>query len=182
MRPDGSSQQPPADVDTLIVGRVIATHGVRGELRVEPLTDNPARFSSLAYVLVGGREHVVESVRSHSAGLLLKLRGLDDPGSAGRLKGEYLSVRAADAAPLPEGAYYHYQLLGLQVHTTAGDPLGELVDVLPLSANDIYVVRGERGEVLLPAIKDVVKEIDLSAGRLVVEPVPGLLPWEEQGT
>jgi 16S rRNA processing protein RimM len=87
-----------------------------------------------------------------------------------------LQVRLEDAAPLPEGVYYHWQILGLQVVTEQGESLGELVEILETGANDVYVVRDAEGrERLLPAIRSVVAQVDEQAGRLVVRPLPGLL-------
>jgi 16S rRNA processing protein RimM len=148
-------------------------------MRVEPLTDDPERFGRLKTVLVAGQERTIEEFRQRPRDVLLRLDGISTPEQVQALRGEYIRIRAEDAAPLPEGAYYHYQLTGLQVATTAGEPLGELVDVLPLESNDVYVVRGSRGEVLVPALRSVIREVDLEARRMTIEPMPGLLPWEE---
>lgn len=162
----------------LSVGRVVTAHGVRGEMRIEPLTDNPARFGTLKTVLLRGEERAVLSSRPHGAMVLLKLEGIDTPEHVRLFRGEHLQIRTENAAPLPEGVYYHYQLVGLRVVTTDGQDLGEIVEILALESNDVYVVTGERGEVLIPALKDVVTEINLEQSQLMVEPVPGLLPWE----
>ena len=168
--------------ETLIIGRVIAPHGVRGEMKIEPLTHDARRFASLQQVTIDGREHRVESFRDlpPSGVVLLRLSGITTPEEVRSLRGRYLRIPFEQAAPLPEGEYYHHQLEGLRVETTGAQPLGEIVEVLPLEANDVYVVRGERGEVLIPATREVVREIDLPAGRVIVEPVPGLLPWEDE--
>ncbi len=165
--------------DTLIVGRILSTHGLRGEIKVQPLTDDPERISSLDYVLVAEHEYGIESVRQGPNHLLVRLSGVSSVDEASELRGEYMRVRAEDAAPLPEGAYYHFQILGLRVETTRGEEIGSVDEVMPLEANDVYVVRGGPQEVLVPAIRDVVKDIDLEAGRMVIEPIPGLLPWEQ---
>lgn len=167
--------------ETVIIGRVLAAHGVRGEMRVEPLTDDPDRFDSLSSVFIRGHGYKVTSARAHPRGVLLRLEGVTIPEDVESMRGEYIHIPAEEAAPLPEGAYYHYQLLGMRVETAQGEVLGELVAIMPLQSNDVYVVRGERGEVLLPAITDVVKEIDTEASKMVIEPVPGLLPWETEG-
>lgn len=171
-------QQP----EKLKVGRVLSAHGVHGEMRVEPLTDDPKRFSTLPQVFIKGQSYDVAGARMHSGRVLLRLSGISTPEDVQPLRGEYILISAEDATPLPDDAYYHYQLIGLSVETLSGERLGALVEVIPLEANDIYVVRGERGEVLVPAIKDVVKEIDLEVSRMLVEPVPGLLPWEDAGS
>lgn len=167
-----------AQPEMLIVGRVLGPHGVRGEMRIDPLTDDPARFKSLRGASIGGRWYEVAACRLSAGRVLLKLEGVAEPDAIRALSGEYLRIPAEAAVPLPEGSYYYFQLVGLRAETTCGESLGTLVEVLPLAANDVYVVRGDRGEVLLPATREVIKEIDLSSSRLLVEPVPGLLPWE----
>ena len=173
MRPDPAAVP---EVETLIVGRVLGSHGVRGFVRVEPLTDDPERFASLKQVIIEGREYRVSSARVSPGRILVKLEGIDTPEAARLLRNEYLRVPFEAAAPLPEGAYYHFQLVGLHVETTSGEPLGVLAEVLALPANDVYVVRGDRGELLIPAVRDIVTQIDLEARRMVVDPLPGLLP------
>jgi 16S rRNA processing protein RimM len=162
----------------LAVGRVIKPHGVHGEVRVEPLTDDPARFKRLTHVYVGERQPrrvAVESVRFHQGWVLLRLGGHATRTEAELLRGELLQVTAAEAAPLEEGEYYLFQLEGLDVYTEAGDHLGRLTGVLETGANNVFVVQGARGELLLPDIPDVIQEIDIEGGRLVIRPLPGLL-------
>jgi 16S rRNA processing protein RimM len=166
---------------TLIVGRVLGPHGVRGEMRVEPLTDDPERIGRLRTVLVGEDEYQVAGARTMMPNVLLRLEGIATRDQAVLLRGQYLRIPASEAAPLPEGSYYHFQLLGLQVATTSGESLGTVREVLPLASNDVYVVRGDRGEILVPAVRDVIEEIDMDAARIVVRPVPGLLPEEDGG-
>lgn len=173
MRPEPSAAP---EVETLIVGRVLGSHGVRGFVRIEPLTDDPGRFASLEQVIVEGRPYAVSAARVNPGRILLKLEGVDTPEAARALRNEYLHVPFDAAAPLPEGAYYHFQLVGLRVETKGGEPLGTLAEVLALPANDVYVVRGDRGELLIPAVRDIVTEIDLDARRMVIDPLPGLLP------
>ncbi|MDQ3856117.1 MAG: ribosome maturation factor RimM [Chloroflexota bacterium] len=169
-----------ADPNTVIIGRVLKPHGLRGELRVEPLTDHPQRYRRLREVSIREQEYRVLASRVHQGQVLLKLETVETVKAAEDLRGEYLRVPLESVAELPEGSYYHFQLIGLQVETTAGEPLGRVTDVLPREANDVYVVSGERGEVLVPGISDVVKSIDVDGGRMLVESVPGLLPWEPE--
>ncbi len=165
----------------LAIGRVLRPHGIRGELRVEILTDFPERVGELRYVYVGARHrrYRLQSVRPHRGALLIKLEGCDDRNAAELLRGALIQVALEDAVPLEEGEYYHFQLLGVQVETEAGEPLGEVSEVLSTpGANDVYVVHGPRGEVLLPAIQDVVLELDVEAKRMVVHLMPGLVDAE----
>jgi 16S rRNA processing protein RimM len=160
----------------LAVGRVLRPHGVRGELRVEILTGYPERLPLHAVLYVGeeGRPYPVERLRLQRDAALIKLAGCDDRNQAEALRGQLLQIPLEQAVPLEEGEYYHFQLIGVEVFTGAGECLGRVVEVLDTGANDVYVVRGGRGEVLLPAIEDVVRELDLDARRMVVTPLPGL--------
>ncbi len=162
----------------LAVGRVLRPHGIRGELRVEILTDYPERVSQLPrlYVGEGHRPYAVDGVRFHKGAMLLKLAGCDDRNAAEALRGEMLYVALEDAVPLEEGEYYLFQLEGVEVFTEEGERLGEIVEVLATpGANDVYVVHGLRGELLIPAIREVVRSWDLEAGRMVIRPLPGLI-------
>ncbi len=162
----------------LAVGRVLRPHGIRGELRVEILTDYPERVSQLPclYVGEGRRPYPVAGVRFHKGAMLLSLEGCDDRNAAEALRGEYLYVALEDAVPLEEGEYYLHQLEGMEVFTEDGEALGTIVEVLSIpGANDVYVVHGLRGEVLIPAIREVVKTLDIESSRMVIRPLPGLL-------
>lgn len=163
----------------LVIGRVLKPHGVRGEVRVAPLTDFPQRFTWLETVFLGEVDPypvVVEAVRFHGELILLKLAGYDDRESAGRLRGVWLQVPENEAIPLEEGEYFLYQLEGLIVFTDAGDRLGELVRVMETGANNVFVVKSDSGELLLPDTAEVVQEIDFENGRMTVHLLPGLLP------
>jgi len=160
--------------EMVVVGRILGVWGARGELRVEPLTDVPDRFAPGVRVLVGGVLHTVESARPHKRMLLVKLSGIASREGAGSLREQLLEAPASESPPLPDGSYYHYQVLGLDVVTTTGEPLGRITDILPTGSNDVYVVQSEAGELLVPAIDDVVKEIDVEGNRMVVELLPGM--------
>lgn len=169
---------PPADETRfLAIGEVAAPRGVRGELRVRILTDFPERFKRLhtAYV---GEEHTpfeVERTRRFQDAVLVKLRGIDTPEAARALVKTLIYVPEAEAVPLQEDQYYWYQIIGLEVWTVEGRRLGEVTDILATGSNDVYIVRGEGGEVLVPAIEDVVTSIDLAARRIIVQPLEGML-------
>ncbi|WP_374687386.1 ribosome maturation factor RimM [Promineifilum sp.] len=162
----------------LAVGRVLKPHGVRGEVRVEPLTDDPARFKQLTHIYVGERNPrrvAIEGVRFHQSWVLLRLDGYPTRTEAELLRNELLQVTEAEAVPLEEGEYYLYQLEGLAVYTEAGVHLGRLTDVLETGANNVFIVQGPKGELLIPDIPDVVQDVDIAGGRLVIRPLPGLL-------
>ena len=170
----------------LLVGRVARPHGVRGELRVRIITDYPERLSHHAYLYLApsaspetANPYPVEKLRIHGNVLLLKLGGCDDRNSADQLRGMLVQIPIDDAVPLEDGEFYLYQVIDVQVETDGGEVLGRVVDVIETGANDVYVVRGPRGEVLLPAIEDVIVELDLESNRMVVHLIPGLLAGDD---
>jgi 16S rRNA processing protein RimM len=161
---------------------VLKPHGVRGEVRVEIVTGYPERLEQHAAFYLAHpnspeavRRYPVEWLRLHQDVALLKLVGCDTRNAAEDLRGMLVQIPIEDAVPLEEGEYYLYQVVGVQVETEDGEQLGHVVEVLDTGANDVYIVQGPRGQVLLPAIKDVVLELDLDMRRLVVRLMPGLL-------
>jgi 16S rRNA processing protein RimM len=109
--------------------------------------------------------------------VLLKLEDVADRDAADTYRNKEVLIRPEDAVALPKGQFYWHQVIGLQVEdATSHEILGSVTDIIETGANDVYVVKSERGEVLVPAIKDVVKQIDPGAGRMLVEPLPGMLP------
>ena len=160
----------------MVVGRIIRGHGLDGALRIRPLSDNPARFQAGNLLTVAGRALAVVSCQHLPDGhSLLRLEGLNDPYAARRLSGEWLIAPVDPAPELPPGEYYHYQLVGLSVVTDQGEYLGAIREVLATGSNDVYVVISDDGtEILLPAIEQVVKEIDLASGAMLVHLIDGL--------
>lgn len=159
----------------MVVGRIKGVHGVRGELTVESLTDVAERFSPGSVLYVEGKAVTVEASRRAKKGLLVKLGGVQDRNAAEALRGKLLTVPSSEVRPLPEGSYYHFQVLDMDVWTHDGGYLGRLEEVLTTPGNDVYVVRGPGGqEALIPALGDVVLEVDLDGGRMVVR-VPEIL-------
>ena len=162
----------------LAIGRVLRPHGIRGEIRVELLTDFPDRFRGLKTVYLGSQHlrQEIDSSRQHKNVVLLKLVGYDNRDAVEPLRGELVFVAIDDAIPLDPDEFYYYQVVGLEVQTDSGDVLGEIVDVLkPPGANEVFVVQGVRGEILIPVIEDVIGNLDLEAGVVIIHPIPGLL-------
>ncbi|MBI4317234.1 MAG: 16S rRNA processing protein RimM [Chloroflexi bacterium] len=165
------------DTTHLAIGRILGARGLSGELKVHVLTDFPQRFSHLKTVLVGDElePYVVERARLHRGIVIVKLKDCNTANEAARLRGKMLSVPLEEAVPLPPGQYYWYQIIGLEVWTAQGQFVGVVADILPTGSADVYVVQAEDREVLIPAIEDVIKAIDLDGRRIVIEPMPGLL-------
>ena len=153
----------------LRVGQVTGAFGVEGAVKVLPLTDFADRFESGSEVLLSGSPRRVQWARRRPDQLVVKLEGLDDRDAAEHERGRYLEIPAAAARELPQGSFYHHQLVGLEVRTASGRPLGRIEAVLERPANDVWVARsGEGPEHLVPATKDAVVAVDLDRGSVVV--------------
>lgn len=161
----------------LAVGRIRRPHGVRGEVLMEIYTDFPERLQPQIVVYTGQRhkELTIVSIRGHNDGLLLGFKGITSPEEAGFLRNQIVYIDAKDRPDLPKGEYYHDHLIGMQVVNEQGDILGTLTEILQTGANDVYVVKGSKGrELLLPAIPEVILEVDLSNKTMRIHLLPGL--------
>jgi len=149
-------------------------------MKVELLTDFPERFNNMQMIQVERHQELVsfpvESSSMHGAMLLLKLKGIETKEEAQTYRGAFLCVNEDELYPLPEGSYYQFQLIGLNVVDEAKGLLGKLTDILETGANDVYVVKSpEFGEILLPAIKQVILGVDLEHGMMRVHLLEGLV-------
>jgi len=163
------------------VGRILGPWSLRGDLKVEPLTDFPERFALGCSLYVEGVAYAIERCRWYKGKVYIKLSGIDSATAAEALRQRFLEVPEEELKPLSEGEYYQFQILGLEVRTTEGQPLGKVTQILSTGSNDVFVVRGEGGELLIPALDDVVKAIDLDGRWIEVELVEGLLPPAKKG-
>ncbi len=163
-------------VQLLAVGTVVRPHGLRGELLINSLTDFPEHLASVDVVYLGdaAEPHPLARVRSQRGKFIIQLGDCPDRDAAERYRGQVVQIKAEAAAPLPPGMYYHHQVIGLAAFTEDGEHLGELIEVLETGANDVYVIRGEQGELLLPVIPSVIRRIDIDARRLTVHLLDGL--------
>lgn len=162
--------------ERVAVGRINAPWGVRGHVKVTPLTNNPERLAEGERVYVAGEPREIRDVRRPRGYPVIRFEGIDTPEAADRLRGALLEIDEADLPPLPEDEYYVHDLVGLAVVTTRGEQVGTLEDVLETGSNDVYVVkRPGRKDALIPAIQGVLIEVDLDAGVVTIEAVPGLL-------
>ena len=160
-----------SDKTLIAIGKIVAPHGVRGDVRVIPLTDFPDRFQALKKVLLqGGKELAVEAVRYHKQFVILKFRGLDSRDAVEPMKGKLLEVTRDNLVPLPEGHFYVFDIVGLKVYDEAENYIGTVTDILHTGSNDVYVAEKEGEQpVLIPALKDVVKTIDVVGGKMTVK-------------
>ncbi len=156
------------------VGYVRAPRGVRGEFKVEPLSDIPERFLPTATLWAGGVQHTVRASRQSCDTLLLQLDGVDTREQAESLRGLLFEVPETESPALAEGTYFHHQIVGLEVRASDGESLGRVASILETGANDVYVVRSEAGELLIPAIDSVIRTVDLARGVIIVSQLDGM--------
>ena len=159
-------------------GKIVSTHGVRGEVRVQPWCDTPDFLEQFDTLWTGrGRAPVhVQRARAHGNIVILKLSGIDSMDDAEKLRGADLYVERADAVPLSEGEYYIGDIIGMKAVAEDGTELGIIRDVIDTAANDVYAVRREgRKDLLIPAIKQCIKAVDLERNMMTVHLIDGLL-------
>lgn len=165
--------------DKFRVGVISNTHGIRGEVKVYPTTEDPARFRDLKTVLLdtGGEylELEIATVKFFKNLVILKFKGIDNINDVEQYKGMDLYVSREDAIPLEEGEYYLADIIGARLITDEGEDFGELTDILETGANLVYVVEHEGKEVLLPVIPDCVKHVDVEKQEITVHIMKGLL-------
>jgi len=173
----------------LAIGQIVGPHGIKGEVKVVPLTDFPERFRNGARVFLGAQTGKTDAVpaeiaasRPHQDRWLILFAHIKDRNAAEALRDLYVLIPEEDAMPLGEHENYAHDLIGLAVCTVDGQPLGQITEILFTAANDVYVVRNAGGEVLIPATREVVLSVDLAEGIMTVSPPAGLIaPAGETG-
>jgi 16S rRNA processing protein RimM len=161
------------------IGKIVAPFGIRGELKVFSLSDVPNRFALLKGVYLGPDYiyHTIQGVRPYKGEMvLLKFSDINDAATAETLRSQDLFIPLDQLAQLPPDSYYQHDILGLQVATLSGRVVGVIVDIIVTGSNDVYVVETpEKKQFLIPAIKDVIKQIDLIRHMMYIDPLEGLL-------
>ncbi len=158
------------------MGRIRSAWGIRGDVGVEVLSDSPSRFAKGSVLLLRGKPTLVERSRKGKRGLLVKLDAADNRTQAEALRGEDLTVLPEQVEPLPEGMYYHFQILDLPVVTQDGEPLGAISEIIVTGSNDVYVVHEEgRRDILVPALPNVILAVDLEMREMTVSLPDGLV-------
>lgn len=168
-------------MDNLLeIGQIVNSYGIKGFLKVVPFTDNVKRFDDLKTIYIEKNKKLsemeIEEVKYHKNLVLLKLKGIDDINDTLEFKNCYIKIDRKDAVELPEDTYFIVDLIDMDVTTDEGENLGKIVDVFPTGSNDVYVVKDELGkQVLLPAIGDVIKSVDVKNKKMVVHLIEGLI-------
>jgi 16S rRNA processing protein RimM len=164
----------------ITIGKAVKPFGVKGEMKIEPMTDFPERFRELGRVYLvspAGHELVctVKSVRYAGQTPILLFNGYDAPEKAKALNGWFVKVPAEETVPLPEGQYYWYELIGMTVFSEDGEKLGVISDIFETGSNDVYVMKRGKQEVYLPATKEVIKQVDRKKKLMTIHLMDGLL-------
>lgn len=164
----------------LEVGQIVNTFGIKGQVKVVPFTDDIRRFDELKQIYIQKKNNLesfeIEEVKYHKNMVLLKLKGIDTVEEAEKLRNCYIKIDRKNAKKLPEGTYFIADLIGLEVYTDEDKLLGKVDDIYNTGSSDIYVVKDEKGkQILLPAIKDVIKKVDLENQKIIVHIIDGLI-------
>lgn len=175
------------DGDLVAIGRVVGAHGLRGQIKILPLTSNRDRFEEIRSVNLELQDRMirsydVEKVRIQGDLCVVKLTGVDDRSSAETLRGAWVSVTRAEIPPLGEGSFYVFDLEGLEVFRSDGVRIGTVVRVEEFPANDVLVVESETEEIWIPALKDIIREVNIGERRMMVALPEGLPTYPKHGS
>lgn len=163
----------------LEIGQIVNTFGIKGMVKIRPFTDDIRRFDRLKKVYIkknNVEEYEIEEVKYHKDMVLIKFKGIENLEQANLLRNYYLLVNRDEEEPLEEGRYYIVDMLGIEVYTDEGKKLGILDDIFNTGSNDVYVIKDELGkQILLPAIKEVIKQVNIENKNMIVHLIPGLV-------
>lgn len=162
------------------IGKAIKTFGVKGEVKIEPMTDFPERFKNLHRVYLvspAGKEIAceVQSARNAGGSIFLLFAGYDSPEKAKALNGWFIKIPETEAVTLPEGSCYWFELIGMEVVSESGETIGSIVDIFQTGSNDVYVLKKGRKEIYIPATKEVIRQVDKKSRRMTIRVLEGLL-------
>ena len=165
-------------VKMLKVGKIVNTHGIKGDLKVLPLTDYMERFEELDWVYIEGNDErfYIKNVRYMPTVVLLSFKGYEDINLVKRFKDKYLFIDGNQRRDLPEDTYYIADIVGLDVYTTKGEYIGRVKDIIQTSSNDVYVIEGEGNrEIMIPSVEEFIPEICLGEGKIIIDPIEGMV-------
>lgn len=160
----------------IVIGRSVKPFGIKGEIKIRPCTESLEAFDRSSALVFGAVPYKVRSLRFHGGFVLAALEGVDTPERARQLCGSLVQTEARNLPPKEEDEYYWFELIGMKVYTTNGRDLGKITRITRTGANDVLHVEGALGEALLPMIEEVVAEVDVDKGEMIVDPLEGLLP------
>lgn len=156
--------------DKITIGEIINYHGLKGELKIYPLTDNITRFRKLKKVFIDDEEKDIVWCKFQVDKVILKIEGIDTIEEAIKYKHKFLEIRRLDAIQLSEGSYFISDIIGCNVTDSSGIEIGTVIDVLKTGSNDVYHVKGAK-EVLVPALKSIVEKIDITNKIMIIKPI-----------
>lgn len=166
--------------DFVTIGRIVKAHGIKGAVKVKPVTDYPPRFKKLKTVFLefpGGEmgKQEISAVLVRENIIYLQFKEIESREKANALRGALINIKGEDVLPLPENEFYHFEVIGFVVKTDAGQIIGEVHEVLDMPANAVLVVRDAAHEHLIPVIREVIERIDKLSGEIIIKPMEGLL-------
>lgn len=162
--------------DILRVGKIVNTHGLKGEVKVIPLTDDPKRYNELEFVIIDGVERKIQGCKYQKDRVIVKVDGIDSIEEAEKYKNKYMEIPREHAVPLEEDTYYIADIIGCLVYDTNGKNLGEVYDVIQTKNNDVYWIRKPK-ELLIPVLLDIVTDIDIDNKKITIKPVG---EWQDE--
>ncbi|MTI69977.1 MAG: 16S rRNA processing protein RimM [Firmicutes bacterium] len=165
-------------VEKIKIGKIINTHGIKGEIKVLPLTDDLDRFNELENFYIQGEKEKfkTEKVRyNNKNNVLIKINGYDNINEVLKYKGKYILVDRKDVVDLPENSFFLFEIKGLKVYDTDNKKIGVIKDILTSSANDVYIIKDNEKEYLIPALKHIIKEVNINEGKMIIDPLEGMI-------
>lgn len=163
--------------DYIKVGKIVNTHGIKGYVKCVPMTDDLERFEELEYVYTE-KDHIkriINDVWYQKGMVYLKLKNIDDMNTAETFKDTYISILEDQLRELPQDSYYLFDLEGMDVYSTDDDYIGKIIEIFQTGANDVYEVKNNNKSYLIPAIKDVVKSVNIQDKKMIINVIEGLL-------
>lgn len=171
-----------AEPEYITIGMIVSLWGLQGHVKVIVETDFPQRFASTSRIYIDRQETVIDEAAWHKGNAIIKLQGVGTEQDAEPMVGHVIEIHRSQLFSLEDDEYFHFQLIGLNVITTEGDAIGTITEILSMASADVYVIKGNNGEILVPATDEIIKSINLEQGLMVIEPMDGLLDLNEKKT
>lgn len=166
--------------DLIIVGKILNTHGIKGVLKIMPITSDIKRFSKTDYLIIEDKEYSIESIFYKDKFVFIKFKEFDNINDVLKFKNQFVYIKEEDRVKLKKDTYFISDLIGLNVYDTEKNKLGKIINIIENPANDLYEIEDAKGEThLVPSVKEFVKEIDLKSG-IIIKPIRGMFEWNFQ--